>query len=389
MKKQIVLRKNEDHRIAKGHQWVFSNEVKSVLGEPESGDIVELLRHDEKFMGIGFYHPRSLISVRVVSREREEITFEFFEQRIARALQLRKRLFPDSETFRVVHGESDFLPGLVVDKYNEYLSVQAFSFGMERRMTLICDVLESLFHPKAIVARNESPLRALEHLPLEKSVLRGTLDHTIICENSLKYNVDLLNGQKTGFFLDQRENRKLIRRYAKSAAVLDCFCNDGGFALNAAAGGATSVLGLDISPAATAKARVNATLNQTTTAQFDTGDAFDMLKKFEVEGKRFDVVILDPPSFSKSKKTVATALKGYKEINTNALKLLNPGGILATASCSHHVTEESFLATVEAAGRTAHRSLQLLELTGASPDHPVLTAMPETQYLKFAIFVAN
>ena len=389
VKKQIVIRKNEEHRIAAGHQWVFSNEVKTVQGEPESGDIVELLRHDEKFLGIGFYHPHSLICLRMISREREEVSFEFFEKRITQAHQLRKRLFADSETYRVVHGESDFLPGLIIDKYNEFLSVQTLSFGMDRRLTLICDVLESIFHPKAIVERNESPLRTLEHLPLKKNVLRGSLDQTIVAEHGLKYKVDLLNGQKTGFFLDQRENRKLIRRYSVNAAVLDCFCNDGGFALNASKGGATSVLGVDISETTIAKARVNGTLNVMNNLHFDVGDVFETLKELEQAGKRFDVVVLDPPSFAKNKKTVATALRGYKEVNTHALKLLNPGGILATASCSHHVTEESFLSAIETASRSAHRSLQLVEFTGASPDHPVLTTMPETKYLKFAIFVAN
>ncbi|MGH2567631.1 MAG: class I SAM-dependent rRNA methyltransferase [Bacteroidota bacterium] len=389
MKKQIVLRKNEEHRITKGHQWAFSNEVKAVRGDPAKGDLVELLRHDEKFLGIGFFHPHSLVSVRLVSREREEISFEFFERRILQALQLRKRLFPDAESYRVVHGESDFLPGLVVDKYNEFLSIQTFSFGMDRRETLICDVLESIFHPKAIVERNESPLRTLEELPLEKGVLRGSLDQTIICENGLKFKLDLLNGQKTGFFLDQRDNRNAIRRYAKSALVLDCFCNEGGFSLNAAQAGATDVDGFDVSQNAVKNARVNGTINQLLKVHFETADAFERLKTLETEGKRYDVVIIDPPSFSKSKKTVATALRGYKEINTYALKALNPGGVLATSSCSHHVTEESFLATVEAAARSSGRSLQMVELAGASPDHPVLNAMPETKYLKFAIFAVN
>ncbi len=389
MKKQLVLRKNEEHRIAQGHQWVFSNEIKAVRGEPEPGDVVELLRYDEKFLGIGFYHPHSLICARLLSREREEISFDFFERRITQALQLRKRLFPDSDTYRLVHGESDFLPGLVIDKYNEFLSVQTFAFGMDRRLTLICDVLESLFHPKAIVERNETPLRTLENLPLEKGVLRGTLDQTIISENGLKFKVDLLNGQKTGFFLDQRLNRNALRRYTKDAAVLDCFCNEGGFALNAAKATAGNVRGLDISQTAVSKARVNSTINQMENVHFETGDAFECLKQLEAEGKRFDAVILDPPSFSKSKKTVATGLRGYKEINAAALKLLNSGGILATASCSHHVTEESFLLTIEAAARSLHRTMQMLEFAGASPDHPVLNAMPETRYLKFAIFAVN
>ncbi|HAL57212.1 MAG TPA: class I SAM-dependent rRNA methyltransferase [Bacteroidetes bacterium] len=389
MKKQIVLRKNEEHRIVAGHQWIFSNEIKSIHGTPEAGDVIEVLRFDEKLLGVGFYNPHSLIALRLLAREHVNTTFEFFEQRITQALQLRKKIFPGSESFRVVHGEGDFLPGLIVDKYNEFISIQTLSVGMDRRLTLICDVLESVFHPKAIVERNESALRSLEQLPLKKGVLRGTIGQTIITENGVKFKVDLLNGQKTGFFLDQRENRSAIRRYVKNGSVLDCFCNEGGFALNAGAGGAREIRALDISETAIANAKVNAAINETRTASFEVADVFDRLDELHNSGNRFDAVVLDPPSFSRNKKTVASALKGYKEINSKALKLINTGGMLATASCSHHVTEESFLETVEAAARSSHRTLQLLEFSGASPDHPTLTAMPETSYLKFAIFAVR
>ncbi|MCX6133463.1 MAG: class I SAM-dependent rRNA methyltransferase [Ignavibacteriales bacterium] len=386
MKKQIILRKNEEHRILAGHQWVFSNEVKIIHGNPEAGDVVDLLRSDEKFLGVGFYNPHSLIAFRLLSREQEPVTFEFFEQRITRALHLRKRLYPDAESFRLVHGEADFLPGLVIDKYNEYLSLQTLSVGMDRRMSLLCEVLESIFHPKAIIERNESPLRALEQLPLKKDVVRGTIGQTIISENGVKFKVDLLEGQKTGFFLDQRENRLAVQRYVKNASVLDCFCNEGGFALYAALGGAARVHALDSSETAIANAKVNATINEVQQVQFENADVFDRLPKLFEEGERFDVVILDPPSFSRNKKTVATALKGYKEINAGALKLINPGGILVTASCSHHVTAESFIESIEAGARIAHRSLQMLEWRGAASDHPTLPAMPETAYLKFGVF---
>jgi 23S rRNA (cytosine1962-C5)-methyltransferase len=386
VKKQIMLKKNEEHRILAGHQWVFSNEIKSIHGNPEAGDVIELLRHDEKFLGVGFYNPHSLIAFRLLSREQEAVTFEFFEQRIAQALQLRKRLYPEAESFRLVHGEADFLPGLIIDKYNEYISLQTLAVGMDRRLTLLCDVLESLFHPKAIVERNESPLRALEQLPLKKEVLRGTIGQTIISENGSKFKVSLLEGQKTGFFLDQRDNRLAVQRYVKNASVLDCFCNEGGFAIYAARGGAARVSALDSSETAIANARVNATINEVPQIKFETADVFDKLPKLLEEGERFDVIILDPPSFSRNKKTVATALKGYKEINAGALKLINPGGILVTASCSHHVTAESFVESIEAGARAAHRSLQLLEWRGAAADHPTLPVMPETAYLKFGVF---
>jgi 23S rRNA (cytosine1962-C5)-methyltransferase len=386
VKKQIMLKKNEEHRILAGHQWVFSNEIKSIHGNPEAGDVIELLRHDEKFLGVGFYNPHSLIAFRLLSREQEAVTFEFFEQRIAQALQLRKRLYPEAESFRLVHGEADFLPGLIIDKYNEYISLQTLAVGMDRRLTLLCDVLESLFHPKAIVERNESPLRALEQLPLKKEVLRGTIGQTIISENGSKFKVSLLEGQKTGFFLDQRDNRLAVQRYVKNASVLDCFCNEGGFAIYAARGGAARVSALDSSETAIANARVNATINEVPQIKFETADVFDKLPKLLEEGERFDVIILDPPSFSRNKKTVATALKGYKEINAGALKLINPGGILVTASCSHHITAESFVESIEAGARAAHRSLQLLEWRGAAADHPTLPVMPETAYLKFGVF---
>ena len=386
VKKQIIIRKNEEHRIAAGHQWVFSNEIKGIQGNPEAGDVVDLLRHDEKFLGVGFYNPHSLIAFRLLSRVQEPVTFEFFEQRITRALELRTRVYPGADSFRLVHSEADFLPGLIIDKYNEYLSLQTLSVGMDRRLTLLCDVLESIFHPKAIIERNESPLRALEQLPLEKGVLRGTIGQTIITENGIKFKVSLLDGQKTGFFLDQRDNRLAVQRYVRNANVLDCFCNEGGFALYAAQAGAASVLALDSSDAAIANAKVNCTINELQNISFESADVFDRLPKLAEEGRKFDVIILDPPSFARNKKTVATALKGYKEINAGALRLLNPGGILVTASCSHHVTPESFIEAIEGGARVAHRSLQLLEWRGASADHPVLPAMPETAYLKFGIF---
>jgi 23S rRNA (cytosine1962-C5)-methyltransferase len=389
MKSQLVLRKHEEHRIVNGHQWVFSNEIKTINGSPEAGDVVELLRYDGKFLGVGFYNPHSLIAFRLLSRERVTPTFDFFEQRISQALDLRQRIYPESESYRVVHGEADFLPGLVIDKYNEFLSLQTFSVGMEKRLTLMSDVLESLFHPMAIVERNESPLRALEHLPQKKGVVRGTLGQTIINEHGLKFKVDLLNGQKTGFFLDQRENRFALRRYVRDASVLDCFCNEGGFALNAAVGGAKDVTAIDISESAVNNARVNTTINNIKNVTFEVADVFEKLKALEEAKVRFDAIVLDPPSFSKNKKTVATAIKGYKEINSRALRILNPGGFLITASCSHHITAETFLETIESSARSIHRSLQLLKFSGASLDHPSLVPMPETSYLKFAIYAVT
>jgi 23S rRNA (cytosine1962-C5)-methyltransferase len=387
MKNQIVLKKNEEHRIAAGHQWVFSNEIASLRGTPDTGDIIELLRHDQKFLGLGFYHPHSLIAFRFLTPEPEEIGFRFFERRIQEALALRQKLYPGAETFRLVHGESDFLPGLIIDKYNEFISIQILSAGMEKQTECICDVLETLFHPKAIVARNDAAIRALEELPLEKKVLRGNTGITII-EDGMKFEVDVLNGQKTGFFLDQRENRKAIHRYAIGGAVLDCFCNEGGFALHAVSAKAASVRGIDISETAIAKAKVNARLNSAA-VEFEIGDVSETLKSLAEKNKKFDMLILDPPSFTKSKKNIPAALRGYKEINAAAMRLVNSGGYLVTASCSHHITEEGFLSAIEQAAVKAKRFVQLLEFGGAAPDHPVIPAMPETKYLKFAIFAVR
>ena len=387
MKNQIVLKKNEEHRIAAGHQWVFSNEIASLRGTPETGEVIELLRHDQKFLGLGFYHPHSLIAFRFLTSEPEEIGFKFFERRIQQALALRQKLYPGAETFRLAHGEGDFLPGLIIDKYNEFLSIQILSAGMEKQTDIICDVLETMFHPKAIVARNDAAIRTLEELPLEKKVLRGNTGITII-EDGMKFEVDVLNGQKTGFFLDQRENRKAIHRYAIGGAVLDCFCNEGGFALHAVSAKAASVRGIDISETAIAKAKVNARLNSAA-VEFEIGDVSETLKSLAEKNKKFDMLILDPPSFTKSKKNIPAALRGYKEINAAAMRLVNSGGYLVTASCSHHITEEGFLSTIEQAAVKAKRFVQLLEFGGAAPDHPVIPAMPETKYLKFAIFAVR
>ncbi|MBI1807673.1 MAG: class I SAM-dependent rRNA methyltransferase [Ignavibacteria bacterium] len=385
--KTITLKKNEDRRIANGHLWAFSNEIEKIEDEPQAGDIVELHNHAGRLLGIAFYNPHSLISCRLLTRQVETIDFHFFRKRIDAALTLRQKLFPSSETCRLVHGESDFLPGLIVDKYNDYLSIQTFSYGMDKRLTLICDVLESILHPKGIIERNEAPIRSLEGLELKKGILRGTMEPVTITEYGIKYSLDLMEGQKTGFFLDQRENRKSIRRYAKGARVLDCFCNDGGFALNAAFAEATEVIAVDISESAIQRASSNAVMNSLSqTTHFIARDGFEYLKEASTASEKFDLIILDPPSFAKSKKALVRAKRGYKEIHQLAFQLLAPSGIIATASCSHHIYEETFLEIVSQCARAANRNISLLEWRSAAPDHPILPAMPETRYLKFAIF---
>ena len=387
LNKTVILKKNEDHRIANGHLWAFSNEIAEVKGEPQPGDIVELLTHQNKLLGIGAYNPHSLIAVRLLSREKEDIDFQFFLKRIQAAHEIRKKIYRDNPTFRLVHGEGDFLPGLIVDKFNDYFSIQTFSVGMDKRLTLICDVLDSLFHPKGIVERNEALIRTVEGLEQRKGILRGTVEPVTISEYGIHYAIDLLEGQKTGFFLDQRENRRAFRRYVKGANVLDCFCNEGGFALHAAYAEAASVIGVDVSESIIQRASNNAKLNKLESkTQFITSDAFEYLEQAVNQNKQFDVINLDPPSFAKSKKTVRKAKRGYKEIHTNALKLLKKGGILSTASCSYNITEETFLDIINECANDLGRKISILEWHGAAPDHPVLPSMPETKYLKFGIF---
>ncbi len=388
--KTVTLKKNEDHRIAEGHLWAFSNEIGTIEGDPQIGDIVHLQNHAGQFLGLGIFNPNSLIAVRLMTRREEDIDFHFFRGKIETALSLRRKLYPASETFRLVHGEADFLPGLIVDKYNDFLSIQTFSYGMERRLTLICDVLESLLHPKGIIERNEALVRTLEGLEQRKGIVRGIIEPITITEYGISYQIDLLEGQKTGFFLDQRENRRAIRRYAKRGRVLDCFCNDGGFALNAAYSDAVETTAIDISEPAIARAATNAGINSLShRANFLSADAFVFLAEATGRKERYDLIILDPPSFAKSKKTVRKGIRGYEELHRYALQLLNPGGFLATASCSHHIFEEKFLEIINDSARFTGRTIRLLEWHGASPDHPTLPSMPETRYLKFGVFQAG
>jgi len=384
--KQIILRNKEERRILDGHPWVFSNEVKEAKGDPETGDVVELLTSGGKSLGIGLYNAHSLIAFRLLSTSIVEIDREFFRTRIASARELRERLYPGQTVYRLVHGEGDFLSGLVIDRFNDQFALQTFAYGMEERLPLICDVLGELFSPSAIVARNESPLRSLENLPLMRTVLYGEPSPTMVLERGIKYSVDLREGQKTGFFLDQRENRSVIERFSAGARVLDGFCNEGGFGLTAARGGADSVLGIDISAEAIARARANALLNAIENIRFDEGDVFSRLAQLASDGERFDVVVLDPPSFTRSKKNVQTAKKGYRDLHLAAFPLLKSGGILLTSSCSHHILPEVFQEIVDDAARRGGRSLQMLEWRGAAPDHPVLPSVPETRYLKFGVF---
>jgi 23S rRNA (cytosine1962-C5)-methyltransferase len=348
---RVTLRKNEDRRVVSGHPWVFSNEIREISGNPGAGDVVEVANAGGKSIGTGFFNPHSLIAVRLLSTAAESIDEEFLRRRISSAIELRNMLYPHATALRLVHGEADFLPGLVIDRFNDIFCIQTLSYGMDLRLDMVCNALESLVHAAGIVERNESALRLLEGLPQKKGVLRGSAETTVIQEHGLQYTVDVLNGQKTGFFLDQRENRRLAGPLGAERDVLDCFCNDGGFSLNAAQSGARSVLGIDSSGEAVERAAANARLNGITVCSFEQADVFERLKTLRQEERMFDMIVLDPPSFTRSRKSVPAARKGYRELHSEALKLLRRGGVLLTASCSHHITPETFLGDIERASR--------------------------------------
>ncbi|MEI7824223.1 MAG: class I SAM-dependent rRNA methyltransferase [Chlorobiaceae bacterium] len=386
----LYLKPKEHHRIQKGHLWVFSNELASLPRDIASGETVKLFTHDKKFLGTGFYNPHSLISVRLLSRTDEEPDKKFFLKKFREALALREKVYRHEETnaYRLVHGESDGLPGLIVDRFNKAIVLQAFSAGMDVHLPLICDVLQELLNPAVIIVRNESPLRELEGLTLHKDVVRGERSATkqTIYDADISYEVDLFEGQKTGFFLDQRENRRIIRKFSEGADVLDVFTNDGGFALNALYGGARSAILIDASKDALQRAERNAQLNKFSEYSLVAADAFDTLDQMVESKEAFDLVVLDPPSFTKSRKNLPGALKAYKRLNKLGLQLIRNGGFLATASCSHHVSEEDFLQSVHQAALSAGCQLRLIHKNSQPFDHPVLLAMPETSYLKFACF---
>jgi 23S rRNA (cytosine1962-C5)-methyltransferase len=363
---------------------VFSNEIASMEGAPETGAVVSVVDASKNLLGVGLYNKTSLIAVRMLSRGEEIIDKDFFERRIAQADSYRKQLFPGATAYRMVHGESDFLPGLLIDRFNDHYAIQILSAGMEKFQNEICDVLKEKYSAKSIIAKNDSHLRALEGLERETNILHGEFASQKISDGDIFYEVDIASGQKTGFFFDQRENRKAIRLFSKGARVLDCFCNTGGFSLHAAAAGAAQVTGIDSSSAAIAAAKRNAEINGLA-CSFVEGDVVEQMKEYVAKKEQFDLVVLDPPAFAKNRKTLPAARNAYAEINTLAMLLLKSGGVLATASCSHHLSSEMFGEVVSSSAAKTHRKLQLIERRGASPDHPVLLSMPETEYLKFLL----
>lgn len=388
---RIRLKKGAERRLLAGHLWVFSNEVETLEGSaPEPGAIVEVRRTDGAYLGWGLYHPHSLITVRLLGRgEPEELDCAFFRSRLEQAWAMRREFLEgQTNAYRVCFGESDGLPGVIVDRFSDTLAVQILSLGMAQREEALLDALEELFSPKAIVARYDSPLRQHEGLPIYRAVVRGRLEGPVeIEEHGLYYEIDVLEGQKTGFFLDQREHRRRIRAFAEGRRVLDVFCNEGGFTLNALAGGAYAVWAVDISEPALERLRRNLTRNGFASSCVETirSDALDFLAgPMPAEGP-FGLIILDPPSFTRSRKTVGSARRAYRHLNSRALSWLEPGGFLATASCSHHIYEETFLDILQESARALGRPVRILYRGYQPVDHPVLLGMPETRYLKFYV----
>jgi 23S rRNA (cytosine1962-C5)-methyltransferase len=383
----VLLKRREEKRVLGGHTWVFSNEIERIDGEPPAGAAVAVKRSDGRLVGYGFFNPSSLIAVRIFSRRDPVMDRPLLVERLKHAAGLREVLYPGSTAWRLAHGESDGLPGLIVDRYDTVFVIQTLALGMDLLKDLLRDVLVQDFGATAVVERNESALRVYEGLPQRSGLLAGEIDGVVVIEEGgLKFEVDPVRGHKTGFYFDQRENRLAIRRFASTARALDVYCNDGAFALHAAKAGAGEVLGVDVSADSIARAERNAALNGLADrVRFEAAGAPEALEALHQGGERFGLVVLDPPSFTRSRKNVPQAKRAYVDVNRRAIRVLSRGGFLATASCSHHITDETFLECVHEAALSVDRWPRLLEWRSQAPDHPILPAMPETRYLKFAL----
>jgi 23S rRNA (cytosine1962-C5)-methyltransferase len=387
---RVFLNKKISRRVENGHPWIYGNEVGAVDGETTGGAIVEVYTHDKKFIGKGYINPQSQIMIRLLTRDRNETVDEaFFYKNLKKAWEYRQKL-GYTENCRLVFGEADGLPALIIDKFNDYFVIQTLALGMDRWKPAIVAALEQIFGSvgiKGIYERNDVPVRELEGLAQQKGFLSAPFDTTIlILENGVQFYVDIEGGQKTGYFLDQHDNRRAIRHIVKDADVLGAFCYTGSFELHAGHYGAKSVLGLDISENAIAQARRNAELNELgDRCRFEAVNAFDSLKQWSREGRQYDVVMLDPPAFTKSRETIQNAINGYKEINLRGMKLVKKGGFLVTSSCTNLVKPELFLETIQAAAKDAKRSLRQVDFRAQASDHPIVGGWENTNYLKFLI----
>ena len=388
-----TLKKGEGRTIKSGGMWIFDNEIASIMGQFEDGDIVIVHDFDGYPMGKGFINRNSKIRIRLMTRHADqEIDDEFLKIRVREAWNYRKKTV-DTSSCRIIFGEADFLPGLVIDKFSDVLVVQSLALGIDRFKVKIVDLLKEILAEdgisiRGVYERSDAKVRKQEGMERIKGFIGEEFDTNVeIVENGVKYYVDVKEGQKTGFFLDQKYNRESIRKLCKGAKVLDCFTHTGSFALNAGQAGAASVLGLDASELGVEQARRNAELNGLSDiVKFECADVFDKLPEFEEAGEKFDVVILDPPAFTKSRGSIKNAVKGYREINLRAMKLIKDGGFLATCSCSHFMDYDLFTKTIAQAASNVHKRLRQVEFRTQAPDHPILWAASESYYLKFYIF---
>ena len=389
----VTLKKGEGRMLKSGGLWIFDNEIASILGSFEDGDIVAVHDFDGYGLGKGFINRNSKIRVRMMTRNRhQEIDEAFLKMRVQEAWDYRKKV-SDTGSCRVICGEADFLPGLVVDKFSDVLVVQSLALGIDRLKDQIVELLKEVLAAdgikiRGVYERSDAKVRRQEGMELYKGFIGEPFDTNVeIEENGVRYMVDVKDGQKTGFFLDQKYNRKAIQYLCKDAKVLDCFTHTGSFALNAGYGGAKEVTGVDASELAVEQATLNSKLNgMEDRVKFICRDVFELLPELEEKGEKFDVVILDPPAFTKSRNSVKNAVKGYREINLRAMKLVRDGGFLATCSCSHFMTYELFTQTIHQAARNVHKRLRQVEYRTQAPDHPILWAAEESYYLKFYVF---
>ena len=388
--KRVVLNRKISNRVVSGHPWIFSNEINKLDDSIVAGDIAEVYTHDAKFVGKGYVNPASMISIRLLTRDKKDtIDKAFFRNKIAAAWDYRKKI-GYTENCRLVYGEADGIPQLIIDKFNDYFVIQTLALGIDVWKNEIVESLHELFSPKGIYERNDVPVRELEGMEQKKGFLSEPFDTKImINENGLKFIVDVDKGQKTGYFLDQQDNRKAIQHIVKGADVLGAFCYTGTFEIHAAHYGAKQVLGLDISESAVQQSKENAALNGITNCTFQAINAFDALKQWSKEEKKWDVVMLDPPSFTKSRENIQKAISGYKEINLRGMKLLKPGGFLVTSSCTNLIQPDLFYQTIEAAAKDARRTLKQVVFQAQSPDHPIIKSLENTNYLKFLIVQVN
>ena len=393
IKGMVTVKKGEARSLKAGGLWIYDNEIDTVTGAVEDGELVRVNDFDGYVLGTGFINRKSKLTVRMLTRDKDaEINEAFLEKRVRAAWDYRKKTV-DTSSCRLIFGEADFLPGLVVDKFSDVCVVQSLALGIDRLKPVILDALTKVLAEdgitlRGIYERSDAKVREQEGMERFKGFLTEPFDTEVeIVENGVKYLVDIADGQKTGFFLDQKYNRLAVQKLCKDGKVLDCFTHTGSFALNAGIAGASSVLGVDASELAVEQARKNAELNELSDrVKFQCADVFELLPELERAGEQFDVVILDPPAFTKSRNSVKNAVRGYREINIRGLKLVKDGGYLCTCSCSHFMTPELFTETIAQAARDAHVRLRQVEYRTQAADHPILWAANESYYLKFYVF---